>query len=60
MKSAKLTTICHTIEETYDIYSKGCKEGPSKVTKIMNFMRLRKLKFTLIHQPIHEIPVYEM
>lgn len=49
-KSAKFTTISHTVEELWASYSKGCKEGPSKVTKITTVM-----KFTIIRQPIHEI-----
>jgi len=37
MKTLKFTIIRQTIEKNHEIYSEGCKQGPSKVTKITNF-----------------------
>jgi len=56
MKTLKFTIIRQTIEKNHEIYSEGCKQGPSKVTKITNFRKFTKTAiFTIIRQPIHKI-----
>ena len=41
-KTAKFTVFCKTNDKIQEIYSKGCKEGPSKVTKIAKIMIFSK------------------
>ena len=46
-KTAKFTIICKTIDKVYEIYSKGCREALSKVTRIAKITKFTKTaKFT--------------
>ena len=48
-KTAKFAIIVKTIDKIYEIYSRGSKEGPSKVTKTAKFMKFTKTaKFAII------------
>jgi len=58
-KTEKSTAICKTIDKVYEIYSKRCKEGPSKVTKIATISKSTK---TAIFAEIQETfdKIYEI
>ena len=52
-KTAKFKIICHTTYKINEIYSKGCREGPSKVTKIAKIMKTAE--FAEIRKTIDKI-----
>ena len=58
-KTAKFTIFGKTIDKVYEIYSKGCWETPSKVTRIVKITKFTKTaKFTIICKTIDK--VYEV
>ena len=55
-KTAKFTIIRKTIDKVYEIYSKGCWEAPSKVTRIAKIAKITKTaKFTIIRKTIDKV-----
>ena len=56
IKTSKYTIIRQNNQKNHEIYSEGCKQSLSKVTKIAHFTKFMKIeKFTVIRLPIHEI-----
>ena len=52
----KFTEIRETTDKLYEIYSKGCNEGPFKVTRIAKITKFTiTAKFTIIRLSIHEM-----
>ena len=57
-KTAKFTTTRKTIDKVYVIYSKGCREALSKVTRIAKITKFTKTaKFTIIGKTIDKVYV---
>ena len=58
-KTAKFTIFRKTIDKVYEIYSKGCWDALSKVTRIAKITKFTKtVKFTIIRKTIDK--VYEI
>ena len=53
IQSYKNYEICHTTYKINEIYSKGCREGPSKVPKVMKFTKTAKI--AEIHKTIDKV-----
>ena len=55
-KTAKFTIICKTIDKINEMYSRGCRESPSKITRIAKITKFTKTaKFTIIRRPNDKI-----
>ena len=52
-KTAKFTRIRTTFDKMNIIFFKGCREGPSKITKVAKITKFTKtVEFTIIHKTI--------